>query len=88
MNSCITGFIQYKPTDIITSKLNKSKAPLNIKVWSPEELFLEDSWTNAWKFIFQFITRPNYKKRKKIEALTEKLTGSSYLFKISRKFLA
>ena len=39
MNSCITGFIQYKHTNNITSKLKKSKAPPNKKVWSFEELF-------------------------------------------------
>jgi len=48
MNSCITGFIQYAPTDIITSKLKKSNALANKKVWSSEELSFFDSWTNAW----------------------------------------
>ena len=43
MNSCITGFIQYKPTNNITNKLKKSKAPPNKKVWSFEELSSLDS---------------------------------------------
>tara|TARA_B100000965_G_scaffold295670_1_gene253852 strand:+ start:3236 stop:3475 length:240 start_codon:yes stop_codon:yes gene_type:complete len=32
MNSCISGFIQYIPTNIITDKLKKSNAPPNKKV--------------------------------------------------------
>ena len=32
MNSCITGFIQYKPTNNITEKLKKIKTPPNKKV--------------------------------------------------------
>ena len=43
MNSCITGFIQYKPTNNITNRLKKTKAPLNKKVWSLEELSSVDS---------------------------------------------
>ena len=47
INSCITGFIQYKPTNNITNKLKKSKAPPNKKVWSFEELSSAVSWTMA-----------------------------------------
>ncbi len=43
MNSCITGFIQYKPTNNITNKLKKIKAPPNKKVLSFEELSSADS---------------------------------------------
>ena len=38
MNSCITGLIQYKPTNNITNKLKQINAPPNKKVWSFEEL--------------------------------------------------
>ena len=38
MNSCITGFIQYNPTNNITDKLTKIKAPPNKNVWPFEEL--------------------------------------------------
>ena len=34
INSCIAGFIQYKPTKNITDKLKKTKAPPSKKVWS------------------------------------------------------
>ena len=50
MNSCITGFIQYKPTNNITNKLKQIKAPPNKKVLSFEELSSVDSCTIAWKF--------------------------------------
>ena len=43
MNSCITGFIQYKPTNNITNRLKKTRAPLKKKVWSLEELSSVDS---------------------------------------------
>ena len=38
MNSCITGFIQYKPTNNIMKTLKKISAPPNKKVCSFEEL--------------------------------------------------
>ena len=44
-NSCITGFIQYKPTNNITNKLKKTKAPPNKKVLSFEELSSVDACT-------------------------------------------
>ena len=50
MNSCITGFIQYKPTNNITNKFKKIKAPPNKKVGSFEELSSAVSSTIAWKF--------------------------------------
>ena len=43
MNSCITGFIQYKPTNNITNILKKTKAPPNKNVLSFEELSSVDS---------------------------------------------
>ncbi len=78
MNSCITGFIQYKPTNVITNKLTKSKAPPNKKVWSLEGLSSVDCWTIAWKFWFicRFDTLTRYKKPKNNEALTGKLIRS------------
>ena len=57
MNSCMTGFIQYKPTNNIMNTLKKINAPPNKKVWSFEELFSDDSWTMAWKFWFIFIIK-------------------------------
>ena len=42
-NSCICGFIQYKPTNNITNKLKKRRAPPSKKVWSFEELSFADS---------------------------------------------
>ena len=47
MNSCITGFIQYKPTNNIINKLKKSNAPPNKKVWLFEELSSVASLTIA-----------------------------------------
>ena len=84
MNSCITGFIQYKPTNNIINKLKKSKAPPNKKVWLFEELSSVASLTIAWKFwfIFRNKTWPSYKKTKIGEARAGKLSGSFYLFKI------
>ena len=38
INSCISGFIQYKLTNSITNKLKKIKAPPNKKVLPFEEL--------------------------------------------------
>ena len=38
INSCITGFIQYKPTNNMTNKLKNIKTPPNKKVWSLEVL--------------------------------------------------
>ena len=84
MNSCITGFIQYKPTNNITNKLNKSKAPPNKNGWVLDELFSVESWTNAWKFwfIFQYKIWLSYRKTKKIEAPALEQVRSFYLFKI------
>ena len=53
-NSWTTGFIQYKPTNNITNKLKKIKAPPNKKVLSFEVLSSVDSWTIAVKFWFIF----------------------------------
>tara|TARA_B100001113_G_scaffold326397_1_gene299274 strand:+ start:401 stop:592 length:192 start_codon:yes stop_codon:yes gene_type:complete len=47
MNSCITGFIQYKPTNNITNKFKRSKAPPNKKLRSFEELSSDVSSTTA-----------------------------------------
>ena len=47
MNSCITGFIQYMPTNNITNKLKKTKAPPSKKVLPFEELSSVDSCTIA-----------------------------------------
>ena len=50
INSCITGFIQYNPTNNIKVRLKKISAPLNKNVCSPEELSSVDCGTIAWKF--------------------------------------
>ena len=47
INSCITGFIQYKLTNNMTNKLKKIKAPPNKKVLKFEELSSIDSCTIA-----------------------------------------
>ena len=89
MNSCITGFIQYSPTKNITNKLTKSNAPPNKNVWSFEELTSEVLETIACKFWFIFRNNiiPSYKKTKRIDALTGKIIGSFYFFKIWKKFI-
>jgi len=88
MNSCITGFIQYNPTNNIINILKNTKAPPNNKVWSFEELSFVASWIMAWKFWFILSknTKLNYWKNRIIEALTGKFTGSFYFFKIWKIF--
>ena len=89
INSCITGFIQYKPTNNMTNKLKIIKAPPSKKVWSFELLSSVDFWRMAWKFwfIFCYKTRLSYLKIKNIEALTGELTRSFYFFKIWKIFI-